>query len=218
MRIVAVTDIHGDQRARRFIDGIIDESSPDLFVICGDITTFGPASFAEKILSRLKVRCAAVPGNCDPADVLEVIEKQCISLHGRRVEIEGIQFVGLGGAPLCANSTPLELDEGDIDSLLSKTIVSSCVVVSHAPPVGTNDMTKSGRSLGSSSLAKYVKKFRPRLLLSGHVHEAKGVVEKDGTVFANPGPLKEGFAVVSELTTGSTTAKLVDFNTILRNL
>jgi uncharacterized protein len=218
LRVVAVTDIHGDQRARSLIDGIIDESSPDLFVICGDITTFGPASFAERLLSGLKVKCAAVPGNCDPAEVLEVIEKQCVSLHGRRVEIDGIQFVGLGGAPLCANSTPLELDEGDIDSLLSKTIVPDCVVVSHAPPIGTNDLTKSGKSLGSSSLAKYVKKYRPRLLLSGHVHEARGVVEKGGTVFANPGPLREGFAVVSELSSGTTTAKLVNFSAILRNL
>ena len=218
MRIVAISDIHGDQRARRFIDELIDASSPELFVICGDITTFGPASFAESLLSGLKVKCAAVPGNCDPAEVLGVIEKHCISLHGRRVEISGIQFVGLGGAPRCSHSTPLELEEGEIDALLSKTMVEDCVVVSHAPPVGTNDMTKSGKSLGSSSLAKFIEQYRPRLLLSGHVHEARSVVEKKGTVFANPGPLKEGFAVIAELTASGTTAKLVDFSTILRNL
>ena len=218
MRIVAVSDVHGDQRARRFIDGLIGASSPDLLVICGDITTFGPASFAESLLSGLKVKCAAVPGNCDPAEVLGIIEKHCISLHGRRVEIDGIQFVGLGGAPTCSHSTPLELDESDIDSLLSKIIVENCVIVSHAPPVGTNDMTRSGKSLGSYSLAKYVEQYKPRLLLSGHVHEARSVVEKNGTVFANPGPLKEGFAVVAELSESGTTAKLVDFSTILRNL
>lgn len=218
MRIVAISDIHGDPRARRFIDGLICASSPDLFVICGDITTFGPASFAESILSHLKVKCAAVPGNCDPAEVLEVIEKRCISLHGRRVEIDGIQFVGIGGAPVCSHSTPLELDEEEIDSFLSRSMVENCVIVSHAPPSGTNDLTKSGKSLGSSSLAKYVEQFMPRMLLSGHVHEARNVVEKDGTVFANPGPLKEGFAIVAELTDSHTTAELVDFNSILRNL
>jgi Icc-related predicted phosphoesterase len=218
LRIVAISDIHGDQRARRFVDRLIAASSPDLLVICGDITTFGPASFAESLLSGLKVKCAAVPGNCDPAEVQEVIGKHCISLHGRRVEIDGIQFIGLGGAPLCSNSTPLELEEGEIDSFLSKTMVKDCVIVSHAPPVGTNDLTKSGRSLGSSSLAKHVVQCVPRLLLSGHVHEARSVVEKNGTVFANPGPLKEGFAVVAELSASGTTAKLVDFSSILRNL
>jgi putative phosphoesterase len=218
LRIVAISDIHADQRARRFIDELIGASSPDLFVICGDITTFGPASFAESILSGIKVKCAAVPGNCDPVEVLRVIEEHCISLHGRREEIGGIQFIGLGGAPACSHSTPLELEEGEIDSFLSKTMVENCVIVSHSPPVGTNDMTKSGKSLGSSSLAKYVERYRPRLLLSGHVHEARNVVEKNGTVFANPGSLKEGFAVVAELSESGTKAKLVDFSAILRNL
>jgi putative phosphoesterase len=218
LKIVAVSDIHGDQRAGSFIDRVIGASSPDLFIICGDFTTFGPASFAESLLSGLKVKCAAVPGNCDPPEVLEAIERHCISLHGRRVEIDGIQFVGLGGAPRCSHSTPLELEENEIDLLLSKTMAENCVVVSHAPAVGTNDVTKSGRSLGSSSLAKHVEQYRPRLLLSGHVHEARNIVEKNSTVFANPGPLKEGFAVVAELSASDTTAKLVDFNRILRNL
>lgn len=97
-------------------------------------------------------------------------------------------------------------------------MVKGCVIVSHAPPKGTNDITRSGKSLGSTSLAKYVERYKPRLLLSGHVHEARSIVEKDGTVYANPGSLKEGFAVVAELSTSGTTAKLVDFNSILRNL
>lgn len=218
MRILAVSDIHGDHRARRFIDGVVDAISPDLLVICGDITTFGPASFAQELLSGLKLRCAAIPGNCDPDEVMRVIEERTISLHGRREVIDGIPFVGLGGAPCCTHSTPRELDEGEIGSLLEETMVEDCVLVSHAPPVGTNDLTKSGRSLGSQIIAKYVARFRPRLLLSGHVHEARNVIERDGTVFANPGPLKEGQVVIAELTGGETNAKLADFSANLRNL
>ncbi len=210
MRIAAVSDIHGDPRGRHLIERAIALSSPDLLVICGDITTFGPARYAESLLTGLSVKCAAVPGNCDPKDVEEVIDRQCISLHGKRVEIDGIQFVGLGGAPCCTHSTPNELEEGEIDSLLASTMIERCVLVSHAPPVGTNDMTRSGKSLGSAKLAEYVKRFRPRLLLSGHVHEARKVIEKDGTVFANPGPLKDEKFVVAELSGENTTAKLAD--------
>jgi hypothetical protein len=218
MRILAVSDIHGDQRGRAFIDEVVGALSPDLLVICGDITTFGPASFAERLLSGLKVRCAAVPGNCDPDEVMRVIEERCISLHGRREVIDGIPFVGLGGAPSCTHSTPMELEESEIGSLLERAMVEGCVVVSHAPPVGTNDLTRSGKSLGSQALARYVASFRPRLLLSGHVHEARSIIEKDGTVFANPGPLKEGQVVVAELSGDMTTAKLVGFSAKLRNL
>lgn len=179
-------------------------------MICGDFTTFGPASFAESILADLNVLCAAVPGNCDPDDVLQVIEKRCISLHGRRESIDGIQFVGLGGAPCCSGSTPRELADDEIDALLSSAMAKGCVLVSHAPPLGILDLTKSGKRLGSRVVADYVSRFKPRLVLSGHVHEDRGVVKKGGTVFANPGPLKEGRFVLAELSGDKTDATIAD--------
>ena len=36
-------------------------------------------------------------------------------------------------------------------------------------------------------------------MLSGHMHEARGMVEQDGTVFVNPGPAKDGFGALVEL-------------------
>jgi Icc-related predicted phosphoesterase len=36
-------------------------------------------------------------------------------------------------------------------------------------------------------------------VLSGHIHEASGVVEKDGTVFINPGAAKDGRAAIVTL-------------------
>lgn len=218
MRIASVSDIHGDSRGHELLERVIRATSPDLLIINGDITTFGPASVAESILANLSIRCAAVPGNCDPDEVLRVIEKHCISLHGKRVDIDGIQFVGLGGAPCCTLATPREIPDDEIDSMLSSTMVEKCVVVSHAPPSGILDLTRSGKSLGSMVLAEYVSRFRPRLVLSGHVHEARGVVEQEGTVFANPGSLKEGFAVVAELADDETSVKLADLRAEFKNL
>ena len=194
------------------IDAAIDANSPDLLVISGDVTHFGPASVAEKILSNLKVRCAAVPGNCDPDEVLKVIEQRCISLNGMRVEIDGIPFIGIGGAPCCNFNTPREVSEEEYDSMLSSTMVEGCVLVSHAPASGTLDLTPSGKSLGSKVIADYVIRYRPLLMLSGHVHEARGVVEKDGTVFANPGPLKEKKAVIAEISNQNVSARIVDLS------
>lgn len=210
MKIVAVSDIHGLPEGRKMIDSIIGSLSPDLLVICGDITTFGPATYAESILFGLKARCAAVPGNCDPDDVLRVIEKRCISLHGKRVAIDGIDFVGIGGSPCCTFTTPREVPEEEMASMLSSTMAERCVLVSHAPPQGVLDMTNSGKSLGSKAVADCVSRFKPRLVLSGHVHEARGMVEKNGTVFANPGPLKEKHVVVAEISGSNTSASIVD--------
>jgi len=217
MRIVTASDIHGDKRAPVFLNRVADELSPDLLVIAGDITTFGPGSLAEEILGNIEVRCAAIPGNCDPDDVLEVIEKKCISLHGRRENIDGIDFVGLGGSPKSSFGTPREMEDSEIERLLSSSIVEGCVLVSHTPPRGINDLVPSGIRLGSEVIKRFVEDFRPRLVLSGHVHEARGLVEEEGTVFANPGPLKEGFVVLSEVDQ-ETRAELVDMRAALKNL
>lgn len=217
MKVCFVSDIHGDQSAVRYLECIDSEMKLDLIVICGDITTFGPASVASTILKSLKTRCAAIPGNCDPEDVIRVIEKYCISLHLRRVSINGVDFVGIGGAPICHLSTPLEISEADIEQELSRVIVDDCILVTHAPPYGINDLTHSGKRLGSRAIAKIVSKHRPRLVASGHVHEARGIVEKDGTIFINPGTLKDGFCVLADID-GKVDAKITDIRGLRQNL
>lgn len=213
---MAVSDIHGDKRAGEFINRVCDRLEPDLVVIPGDITTFGPASVAERILDPIKTRCAAIPGNCDPDEVLEVIERSCISLHGRREKIDGLDFVGLGGSPRSSGGTPREMGDDEIESMLRGTMSEGCVLVTHTPPRGMNDLVPNGPSLGSEVITRFVTKFRPVLVLSGHVHEARGIVESGDTVFANPGPMKEGFVVLAEIRKGAR-AELMDMRSELES-
>jgi len=217
MRVCFVSDIHGDQSAVSYLETIDSEMKSDLIVICGDITTFGPASAATTILRNLKTRCAAIPGNCDPDEVARAIEKHCISLHLRRVSIDGVDFVGIGGAPVCSMSTPLEMSEADIEQELSRVIVDDCILVTHAPPYGMNDLTRSGKRLGSRAIAKLVSEHRPRLVASGHVHEARGIVEKGGTVFVNPGTLKDGYCILANIDK-KVDARIADIRGLRRNL
>lgn len=217
MKIVSVSDIHGFELAHPFLDRICEVLLPDLLVISGDITTFGPASVAERVLRNLNCLCAAIPGNCDPEEVMEIIDEFCISLHGKRENINGIDFVGLGGSPKGTFGTPNELEDEEIDALLSETMVDRCVLVTHAPPRGINDLVPTGIRLGSAIVSEYVKRFKPVLVLSGHVHEARGIVEQDGTVFANPGPLKGGFVVRVDLG-DEVDAELLDMSPELKSL
>jgi len=217
MRIAAVSDIHGDMQATEYLENIERMISPDLIVICGDITTFGPTEVAEKILSGLNKKCVAVPGNCDPDDVLNIIEKYCISLHMRHVEIDGIDFVGFGGAPVCSLSTPREFEEEEIKKRLEEIMVPNCILVTHAPPLGINDLTRTGKRLGSRAIADICQKFKPRIVLSGHVHEARGVLEKDGTIFGNPGSLRDGYAILADIR-DNIEIKIVDIKHMLQKL
>jgi Icc-related predicted phosphoesterase len=36
-------------------------------------------------------------------------------------------------------------------------------------------------------------------VLSGHIHEARGIVERDGTLFLNPGAAKDGNAALLDI-------------------
>ncbi|HSV41976.1 MAG TPA: hypothetical protein VLH13_01025, partial [Methanomassiliicoccales archaeon] len=42
--------------------------------------------------------------------------------------------------------------------------------------------------------ARIVEEFKPAVVLSGHIHEDRGVVEKKGTLYMNPGAAKDGHA------------------------
>lgn len=48
------------------------------------------------------------------------------------------------------------------------------IIISHAPPYSYLDKIKSGKHVGSKILLKAIKKHQPKLVLCGHIHEAKG--------------------------------------------
>jgi Icc-related predicted phosphoesterase len=61
------------------------------------------------------------------------------------------------------------------------------ILLSHAPPYGYLDKTYSGKHIGSKILLKAIKKNKPKLALSGHVHEAKGKAKIGKTIVYNLG-------------------------------
>lgn len=48
------------------------------------------------------------------------------------------------------------------------------ILLSHAPPYKILDKTRAGKHIGSKILLSAIKKYPPRIVLCGHVHEAVG--------------------------------------------
>ena len=48
------------------------------------------------------------------------------------------------------------------------------IILSHSPPHKVLDKTTSGKHIGSKILLRAIKKHKPKLVLCGHIHEAKG--------------------------------------------
>ena len=59
------------------------------------------------------------------------------------------------------------------------------VLVTHGPPAGILDRTVHGLDVGCADLLDAVRRVRPRVHVFGHIHEAHGTLERDGTRFVN---------------------------------
>lgn len=191
--LMVCSDLHGSDEALALLRKAEKTMSPDVVVACGDLTTYGSADYMRRFLANFDSEILAVPGNCDTDEMLSMLEEAGVSLHGRRVRKGGLDFFGFGGGLPSPSNMPFEVEEDEMVSKLRSAGVRGGVMVTHVPPRGTNDSIRSGAHLGSDGLMSVVEELRPRLVLSGHVHEARGSVSKGGTVFVNPGPAKGGF-------------------------
>lgn len=184
MKILAAGDIHGrEERIDALIYAIL-EHKPDLLVLAGDITTFGPAKIAVKLLKKIPIKTICVPGNCDTPEVVEVLNTgNCTSTHNKSIEVGGLRFAGFGGSQRNPPqfSTPLEYDEMEIMTCLDRIMKNGTILVTHSPPQGFLDSPDGLRHIGSEAIAKIVEKFRPPLVICAHAHQRPGI-EKDGEV------------------------------------
>lgn len=200
MKILVVADLHGSATAEKNLAKLL-EKKYDCLLLIGDLTEFGPPEVAESILSVAEsfgVPTLSVPGNCDPKEILEVLDKHGTNLHGKCRKIGDLIFVGLGGSNVTPFKTPFELTENEIYeelSVLLEGIKGQWILVTHAPPFETKlDELPSGMHVGSKSIRRIVEERQPIFLACGHIHEARAVDRLGRTVMVNPGPISKGFA------------------------
>ena len=176
MRILSVADIHGSQYRLNLVLKNIERYSPDLVVICGDITQFGPAEVAKNFLDQIPIETIAVTGNIDSSDVPKGIDQsKATRLELKKIIKKDIPFVGLSG-----------VNSEDFDFLEKKELINKkTVLVSHIPPHGLQDKIFIGKHGGSKELKKIVEDYKPRLVLCGHIHENPGFTKHEDTVVVN---------------------------------
>jgi putative phosphoesterase len=192
VHLLVCSDLHGSERAIEVLKNAVEDDPFDVIVICGDFTTNGSPKYVKEVLASVQTPILGVPGNCDSKAIIEVLDKAGASLHARRAEVKGLKFFGFGGAPPSPHGMPFEVKEEIMAQKLREVGVRKGVMVTHTPPLGMNDLSDTGHNMGSKALLDVAREFRPRLALSGHIHEARGEAASRGTVFVNPGPAREG--------------------------
>lgn len=169
----------------------------------------GTGEDAANIIRDIESEVYVIPGNSDPRDMPKKISNVGYDMHGKGTEIDGQYFAGLGGSNITIFGTPFELTEDELYNGLKPISKQGMVLMTHVPSFGILDMIPSGQNVGSKSVKKIVDEFRPLIALSGHVHEAIGAVEQDGTLFVNPGPARDGYCAIIDLENGKAKATLI---------
>ncbi len=197
MKLLALSDIHGTWNVSYMVEELLSYYEFDLILVAGDITNFGPPEFAEELLNSFKKPVLAVPGNCDPPGVLEAVDRsRAVNLHGHIYELGGYRFAGLGGTNGKGFTMGITFDEDYAYSLLRNC--KDCIFLTHQPPLGILDRA-GGSHIGCRGIRDAILESKPLLVVSGHVHEARGTERMGETLIVNPGPARDGYAALINL-------------------
>jgi len=199
MRFLVISDIHRRDNVLAWTKKLFEQNGADGVLVLGDITHFGPGDWGETFLRSLPGKVYAIPGNCDPPLTHEELARGAESIHGKRIVIDGRDVVGFGGSNPTMFRTPNEVPEAQILDELSKIATPGCIMALHCPPYGTNDLTNMRLHGGSAAIKQVVERFKPVLVMAGHIHEARGIVESDGTTYVNPGAAKDGYSAFVDI-------------------
>lgn len=194
VRILHITDVHGSRKGLEIIKRFA--SHADLIVVTGDVA-IDPASFRRFYSEACKLgRILYVLGNNEHPSLEAPVG--CIKLDGKKLEVAGLTFGGLGGSPITPFNTPNEYKDEDAKPIL-ESLGYVDVLVSHTPPYGTGADLSAVGYIGSRAVREYMEKYRPKAILSGHVHEASFAGLVEGVLVVNPGMARLGKYALLEI-------------------
>ncbi len=178
-KILAAGDIHGDSSLTKRLAEKAERENVDLVILTGDITGWVETKDIIKPFKDKNKKVLIIPGNWDSfatTDFLATIYG-VKNIHGYSVKYENIGFFGAGGA---RGPGPGNISEMEILKTLEKAHsslkgIEKKIMITHMHPAGSKSEFSGIR--GSESVTKAIKKFKPDILLHGHIHEASGAEE-----------------------------------------
>jgi Icc-related predicted phosphoesterase len=187
MRVVCVSDTHGQGRQIAVPDG-------DVLVHAGDLTGIGTLEQITKEADWLRSlphpHKVVIAGNHDfgfqhDASHARALMGGLVYLEDKEAVIGGLRFYGSPWQPAFCDWA-FNLERGaPIRAKWDEIPAGIDVLVTHGPPAGVRDRTDEGALVGCADLRAAAVRVRPKIHVFGHIHEAYGAVERDGTRFVN---------------------------------
>lgn len=201
MRILAVSDLHGDlDSVRRAVARV----RPGAILACGDWGD--PGEVDEPGLTALveAVPVVTTSGNHDPFGLLGRLRNgdgtPVLLGQGEVRAFAGLRVAAIGGIWAKSHRKPWYVTDNDVAGFARGIVAQGPVdvLLTHSCPVGLADLTQQGRHGGQRCFLEAFQTIRPRLHLCGHLHVAQERTLKDGRRVINVGATPDGPVVVIE--------------------
>jgi Icc-related predicted phosphoesterase len=197
--LVFISDTHTKHYE---IDGQLREihdNHPDAILIhAGDISYRGRVHEVEDFIEwysslpfKHKIMIAgnhdflfeAEPDKCK--EIIDRLGPGIIYLEDSGIELEGLKFWGSPITPWFHNWAFNRVAE-KINEHWDLIPTDINVLITHGPAYLTLDDTRSGLRVGCTGLSEKIKNLSElKVHVFGHIHEAQGIVEKDGVTYVN---------------------------------
>lgn len=131
-------------------------------------------------------------------DIRDLVPDGVEFLDNSGIEIEGLKFWGFPQTPEFYNWA-FNVPRGHKMTEFTDRIPDDTdILLTHGPPQGILDMTMRGQYVGCEELLKRVEKVKPLVHSFGHIHEARGKLLHDGTLFLNSSVVNLSYFVVNQ--------------------
>ena len=203
MKIVAISDTHGRH----------DQMEPlpegDVLVHTGDVSGRGRRNQVIKFLDWFKglnfEHKIFIAGNHDfyfeqaPApEIAELVGTDLVYLNDSGLTINGINFWGSPVQPWFYDWAFNRQRGADIDKHWQLIPANTDVLLTHGPPKNILDKVFRGENVGCEMLLKKIREIKPKVSIFGHIHEAYGTEEIDGTKFINASIVNLAYEVANK--------------------
>ena len=182
LRILAASDLHGDSRLTKKLALRAEKEAVDIVVLCGDLTGFKESKDLIKPFKDKNQKVLILPGNWDSFATTDFLAQLygVTNIHGYSAVYEGVGFFGAVSAS-SALGPRSGISERELLSTLEKAHIGlkgieKKIMLTHMHP--SKGISEAIGFRGSDSIRKAVQKFKPDLLLHGHIHETFGQFRK----------------------------------------
>jgi Icc-related predicted phosphoesterase len=210
LNITCISDTHGKNSELTLTRG-------DILLHAGDFSSRGRYNEVEYFLKWFSKQpfdsLVVIAGNHDIGlenpqwDMIRLLEEypEITYLNNSGTIIEGINIFGSPVSPTFGRGWAFNRDRGEeIKAEWDKIPEGTDIIITHSPPYGKGDLLipqyrrrNEDPNVGCKDLLDTIRRIKPSIHLSGHIHSGYGVVVENGITYINAAVLNDDYQYVN---------------------